>query len=98
LLRALGNNYRMITERLEDAVICYRESIKRQSGYLAVYVNLASVLGELGRVDEAQAAARDVLAQEPNFSIQSYAAGLSFRNPEDLQRVVNGLHAAGLPE
>ena len=52
LLRALGNNYRT-SGRLEDAVACYRESLERETGYLAPYVNLASALGELGRQDEA---------------------------------------------
>ena len=97
LLRALGNNYRL-SGRLEETVACYRESIKRESGYLAVYVNLASVLGELGRLVEAQEAAREVLSQEPDFSIAAYAKGLAYRNPEDLERVLYGLRKAGLPD
>ena len=97
LLRALGNNYRL-SGRLEAAVACYRESIKRETGYLAVYVNLASVLGELGRLDEARAAADEVLRQEPDFSISAYAKGLAYRNPEDLARIADGLRRAGLPE
>jgi TolB-like protein/Tfp pilus assembly protein PilF len=97
LLRALANNYRL-SGRLEEAVACYRESLKRESGYLAPYVNLASVLGELGRLDEAQEAAREVLREEPDFSISAYAKGLAYRNPEDLQRIADGLRRAGLPE
>jgi TolB-like protein/Tfp pilus assembly protein PilF len=97
LLRALANNYRL-SGRLEEAVACYRESIKRESGYLAAYVNLASVLGELGRLDEARAAAREVLEQEPKFSISAYAKGLAYRNPADLQRIVDGLRKAGLSD
>ena len=97
LLRALGNNYRL-SGRLEEAVACYRESLKRETGYLAAYVNLTSALGELGWLDEARAAAREVLAQEPNFSIEAYTGGLSYRNPADLQRIADGLRQAGLPE
>ena len=97
LLRALGNNYRL-SGRLEEAVACYRESLKRESGYLAPYVNLASVLGELGRVEEARAAAREVLLQEPGFSISGYAMGLSYRNRSDLECITDGLRKAGLPE
>jgi adenylate cyclase len=97
LLRALGNNYRT-SGRLEEAVACYRESLKRETGYLAPYVNLASALGELGRLDEAREVAGDVLRIEPNFSIKAYGAGLSYRNPSDLERVAEGLRLAGLPE
>ena len=97
LLRALGNNYRL-SGRLEEAVACYRESLKRETGYLAAYVNLTSALGELGWHDEAREAARDVLRQEPDFSIKAYTAGLSYRNPADLERIADGLRLAGLPE
>ncbi len=97
LLRALGNNYRT-SGRLEEAVACYRESLKRETGYLAAYVNLASALGELGRQDDAREAARDVLRQEPDFSIKAYTSGLSYRNPSDSERIAEGLRKAGLPE
>jgi tetratricopeptide (TPR) repeat protein len=97
LLRALGNNYRL-SGRLEEAVACYRESIKREAGYLAPYVNLASALGELGRLDEAREAAREVLEQEPDFSIAAYAKGLAYRNPEDRARIADGLRRADLPD
>ena len=96
-MRALANNYRM-SGRLEEAVACYRESLKRETGYLAAYVNLASTLGELGWMDEARKAAREVLRQEPQFSITAYASGLSYRNPSDLKRITDGLRQAELPE
>jgi TolB-like protein/Tfp pilus assembly protein PilF len=95
-LRALGMAYRM-AGRLEEAVNCYRESLKRETGYLAAYVNLTSALGELGWLDEAGEAARDVLRKEPEFSIKAYTSGLSYRNPEDIERIAEGLRAAGLP-
>jgi len=97
MLRALGMAYRALG-RLEDAVACYRESLKRETGFLSAYVNLASALGELGWEEEAREAARDVLLQEPNFSIAAYAAGLSYRNPADIDRIAEGLRVAGLPD
>jgi adenylate cyclase len=97
MLRALGMAYRACG-RLEEAVACYRESLKRETGYLSAYVNLASALGELGWEDEARAAAGDVLRQEPGFSIKAYTAGLSYRHPADVERIANGLLQAGLPE
>ena len=61
-------------------------------------MNLTSALGELGRQDEAREAARDVLRQEPDFSIKAYTSGLSYRNPADSERIAEGLRKAGLPE
>jgi adenylate cyclase len=96
-LRALGMAYRM-SGQLEKAVTCYRESLKRETGYLAAYVNLASALGELGWLSDAREAAREVLRQEPEFSIKAYASGLSYRNSADLERIADGLRRAGLPD
>jgi len=96
-LRALGLAYRM-AGNLEGAVACFRESLKRETGYLAPYVNLASTLGELGRLDEARDVARDVLRKKPDFSISDYMTGLSYRNPADIERIAEGLRAASLPE
>jgi adenylate cyclase len=97
MLRALGNNY-MGLGRLDEAVACFRESLKRETGYLAPYVNLASSLGQLGRLEEAHEAARDVLRQAPNFTISGYTAGLAYRNPEDVEKIAEGLRQARLPE
>ena len=95
LLRALGNNYRL-SGRLEEAIACYRESLKRESGYLAPYVNMVSALGELGRPDDANEAISKIYELEPNFSVSSYVKGLSYRNDADRQRIKDGLVKAGL--
>ena len=67
-------------------------------GKTTTAVNLASALGELGRREEAREVAREVLEQEPDFSIAAYAKGLAYRNPEDLERIADGLRRAGLPD
>jgi adenylate cyclase len=97
MLRALGMAYRA-SGRLEEAVTCYRESLKREAGFLSAHVNLASALGELGWQEEAREAAREVLLREPAFSIEAYVGGLSYRNPADIERIAQGLRAAGLPD
>lgn len=96
-LRSLAAAYRFTGDG-ELAVDTFRESLKRESGYLSPHVNLSSVLGELGRIDEAKEAAREVLRLAPDFSISKYMQGLSYRKPEDLLRVENGLRRAGLPD
>ncbi len=95
-LRGLGLAYRLVG-RLDEAAACYRESLKREH-HLAARVNLASILGEMGREKEAREVAHDVLRHEPKFSISGYAKGLSYRNESDLNRITDGLRRAGLPE
>ena len=74
-----------------------KEALRRQPDLLSGHVNLASVLVEQGRLEEAREAATGVLRWSPEFSIGSYAAGLAYRNPEDLKRITDGLEKAGLP-
>ena len=95
LLRCLGLAYRL-SGQVEAAVSAYKESLRRDSEHLAAHVNLTSSLGELGRVEEAKAAAREIFRLEPNFSIKAYMEGLSYRNPSDLVRIEEGLRKAGL--
>lgn len=96
-LRGLASAYRF-TDNIEMAADTFRQAVKRQPDLLSGHVNLTSVLGELGRIDEARGAANQVLRLAPNFSIREYTQRLSYRNPEDLLRVEDGLQQAGLPE
>ena len=95
-LRALAYAYRFSGE-LDKAADTMKEAVRRQPDLLSGHVNLASVLGEQGRLEEAREAATGVLRLSPEFSIGSYAAGLAYRNPGDLKRITDGLEKAGLP-
>ena len=48
-------------------------------------------------VEEAKAAAADLLAREPNFRISVFESKYPLRRPEDRERLISGLRAAGLP-
>lgn len=97
LLRALGNCLRL-TGQLEEAAALYRESLKREPGYLAANVNFASVLGELGQLAEAGPVVAEILRLEPKFSIEGYTRRLAYARASDTARIAQGLRAAGLPE
>jgi hypothetical protein len=54
----------------------------------------------LGRLDVARVAIAELLAQEPDYSVsymRSIQAG-KFRDPADLERWLDDLRKAGLPE
>jgi len=96
-LYVLGTACRLLG-RNEDAVKVLEEAIRRNPDALGLHVNLASVLGELARLEEARIPVAAILNINPEFSIAKYSAELSYRDPADLKRFVDGLRAAGLPE
>jgi tetratricopeptide (TPR) repeat protein len=85
----------------EEAVAWYRRSIEINSNYLIAHVYLAAALAELGRLDEARAAARVGLAIDPKFTLRRFRAFAYNDNPVFLQRreqIIEGMRRAGIPE
>jgi hypothetical protein len=50
----------------------------------------------MGRKDDAEAAASEVLKIDPGFSVQDYGKTLPYKGKNDLNQVVEALHKAGL--
>ena len=53
---------------------------------------------EMGRLDEAQTEAAEAHRLDPRLTLASAPDVLPFKNPHDLQRFLDGLRKAGLPE
>ena len=96
-LRGLGLSYYLLGQ-LDSAISAFKQSIVRESEYLSAHTNLASIFGELGRLEEAKEPVREILRLALDFSIKAYMEGLSFSDPEILTRMEEGLRKAGLPE
>jgi tetratricopeptide (TPR) repeat protein len=96
-LRGLGLSYYLLGQ-LDSAISAFKQSIARESEYLSAHTNLASIYGELGRLEEAKEPVSEILRLAPDFSIKTYMRGLSFSDPEVLTRMEDGLRKAGLPE
>ncbi|HSA82676.1 MAG TPA: tetratricopeptide repeat protein [Geminicoccaceae bacterium] len=88
--RLLGRN--------EEAIENFKRSIELRPNFIPGYVWLASICGNLGRQEEAEAAAAQVLLLNPNFSISAYGAKVPYRDEAVLEQFREGLRAAGLPE
>jgi tetratricopeptide (TPR) repeat protein len=85
----------------EEAVAWYRRAIEVNPNRHMSYVYLAVILAELGRLDEARAAARAGLALEPKFTLRRFRAGAATDNPVFLQRreqIIEDMRKAGIPE
>jgi TolB-like protein/Flp pilus assembly protein TadD len=59
---------------------------------------LAASFAHLNQLEEARRYAQIVLAKHPGFSIADWRAKQPFRDPSDVDRFVDGLRRAGLPE
>jgi len=59
---------------------------------------LAAAHARLGHADKARAAAERFLKAFPNFSSKAWGRTQPFRNPEDLDHVLEGYRLAGLPD
>ena len=57
---------------------------------------LAAALGQLGQREAAEKAAREVLALRPDFAAVARREYAKWYNPEDIERLVDGLGKAGL--
>ena len=85
-------------KRYRDAVHCYREHVSRWPIAQWAYVGLASAYAQLGQLEEARAAAAEVLRINPGFTIESSKRILVYKDPKDLEHHIDGMRKAGLPE
>ena len=95
-LLVLGNACRLMRHN-DDAVAVFEEAVKRNPDGLAAQLGLASTLGELHRIEDAQVSVAEILRIDPDFSVKTYVSGLSYRDQSETTRFARGLRAAGLP-
>jgi TolB-like protein/class 3 adenylate cyclase/Tfp pilus assembly protein PilF len=85
----------------EQAVVWLRRSIDADRNLPFTHFNLAAVLAQLGRLDEARAAAQAGLALDANFTLHRFRLGARSDNPTYLaqrERIYEGMRMAGVPE
>jgi adenylate cyclase len=84
-----------LARRYDDAVTAFRKG--RPLGD-AGYRWLAAAYGQLGREQDAKAAAAQYLKLTPDFSLTRHLQMLHFQHAEDREHYADGLRKAGLPE
>lgn len=82
-------------QRYEDAIQSVR---KMDRLYFWDYAVLAACYALLGRMDKARAAASEVLKMKPDFAIRDMMLQEPWKNPAEIERELDGLRKAGLPE
>jgi adenylate cyclase len=84
--------------RYPEAVGLLKRRILRDPDTDASRVLLAAAYGQMGLIEEAREAWRELLRVNPDYSIEHRRKVLPYKNPEDFEKVIGGLRKAGLPE
>jgi len=87
--------------REEDAVVWLRRSIEADRNFPSSHFILGAALAHLGRLPEARSEAQAGLAMNPTFTIARLRASVPSDSPAriaGLERVIDGLRKAGVPE
>ena len=90
---SLGNVF-YSAHRYEDALEAYKH---RTDPDYWIMARIAACYGQLGRMEEARAAAAQVIRLKPDFTISKDRGGW-WQDRKDLENIREGLRKAGLPE
>lgn len=91
----LGLSYHL-TGQYEQAIETLKKGIERTPDALFPHVRLAAVYSDLGREQEARAAAAEVLRVKPDFSVENYAKANPFKDTAIVEYRKELLRKAGL--
>jgi len=84
--------------RYEDAAAALKRRLLRKPDTDISRVLLAACYGHLGQAEAARAEWREALKVNPAYSLEHRRGILPYKDPQDFERVVDGLRKAGLPE
>ena len=84
--------------RYPAAAELLKRRILRNPNTDASRVLLAASYGEMGLIEEARSAWREALNINPAYSLDQRRKVLPYKNPENFDRLIEGLCKAGLPE
>lgn len=82
----------------EDAVKAAQTSLQLRDNDIDPMLMLTASQVALGQLDEARANAVRILQIDPRFRLSEFAVTQPYRDPEHLQRLIERLREAGLPD
>ncbi len=93
----LGRAY-YLAGRFDEAITTLKTAIDRNYNYLPHHVHLAATYARMGQQYEAEWEVEQILALDPDFSLEFLAKTYPYKDPAHLNRLMNDLRKAGLPE
>ena len=95
--RRLGSAYRDIG-RYEEAIVQLKKAINLSPDSLYPHIALAATYSLAGYDDDARAEVSEILKIQPKISLERLAERVAYKNKADIDRIIDALRKAGLPE
>ncbi len=80
----------------DEAIVLLKRAIEREPNDLIAYIALTSTFGMAGRMEEARAAAKEVLRINPRFSVERYEKTVPYKDMAAKDQLIDALRQAGL--
>jgi len=93
----LGLSY-LSLYRIDDAIEVLRRGLIRNPDFLGIRLALAGLYAEMGDTAKARIEVEEVLRISPNFSLKVVQEMVPTKDAARIERVINPLRKAGLPE
>jgi adenylate cyclase len=93
----LGRAYFM-TGQYDEAIKTWNKVLQINPDYVPAHSFLAATYSTMNRNEDASDKIAEVLRIDPKFCIESYAQTLPYKSQSDIDRYVQALRKAGLPE
>ena len=84
--------------KYEKAIELSKKGLRDNPDEIGIYLTLAASYSALNRIEEAHNTVDEILRINPNFSLEYYSKTLPYKNQETLDKYVQALRKAGLPE
>ena len=84
--------------RYNEAATHAEEGTRLRPGFTAAYRVQCAALAQAGRIEEAKAVLERLIALQPDVSATVLRATLPYSTPENLEKFIEGLRKAGMPE
>ncbi len=81
-----------------EAAAAFERALERNPDFVVARRGLAASYALLGRIDDAEWQAAELLALQPDFTLARERRRIIFGEADDMERYIDGLRKAGLPE
>jgi adenylate cyclase len=82
----------------EKAIEVAKKALRGNPDLLIPYLTLAASYSSLDRTEDALKAVEEILRIHPRFTLERHSNTVPFKNQENLDKYINSLRKAGLPE
>jgi adenylate cyclase len=85
-------------ERYDEAAVQFERATEANPQFLRGHLLLAATYGQLGRIDDAEWEAQEALTLLPGLTLRQRRAIVPYKKQADVERYIDGLRKAGIPE